>query len=66
MVLLVEGTTYIYRPIDNFVDFYLSYCDELKEFPTFISQLTSLQELTMWQCSKLKKLPTSIGQLMAL
>jgi hypothetical protein len=39
----------------------LSYCSQLKELPTSMGQLTTLQTLHFSECSQLKELPTSIG-----
>jgi Leucine-rich repeat (LRR) protein len=40
---------------------YLFGCSQLKELPTSIGQLTTLQTLDLHECSQLKELPTSIG-----
>ncbi len=44
----------------------LSGCSKLKELPTFIDELTTLESLDLSRCSQLKELPTSIGKLTVL
>jgi Leucine-rich repeat (LRR) protein len=41
-------------------------CSQLKELPTSIGQLTTLQMLDLIECSQLKELPTFTGQLTTL
>jgi hypothetical protein len=67
MVFSVEGGAYIYWPIDNFArdefvevfcqflqELNLLECFELKELPTSIGQLMTLQKLNLLGFSKLK------------
>jgi hypothetical protein len=56
----------MYRPIDSFTRVEVIIFIELKELPTSIGQLTTLQKLDLSWWSKLKELPTSIGQLTTL
>jgi len=63
---VIEGTTYIYQVIDVSHQLHLSRCFELKEVPTSIDQLTTLQKLKLSRFFKLKELFTSISQLTTL
>jgi len=42
---------------------YLSGCSQLKELPTSIDKLISLENLDLSECLQLKELPTSIDKL---
>jgi Leucine-rich repeat (LRR) protein len=44
----------------------LSGCSKLRELPTFIDELTTLESLDLSGCSQLKELPTSIDKLITL